>query len=216
MKSPDEEASHPNGEPTAETETAQILEASAVPEKQKNLAPLKPRRQAPMIPAPIKALMKHDSNVNEKLVLANPAVYSKTAKSREINAMQKHYSAQLEKLRAPLRLVEVQQIQALASRHGPIPPRTSKIEELDKKLTQTRLATGRFQGNFHRITPRFLRRRYQNLIKGYIPMISQAEGGAWKVELARLPESVGPKIPQVHPRHMHGCNADGSRCIDGL
>ena len=155
-----------------------------------------------MIPAPIEALMKRDNEVNPKFVFENPPVYSELNKSREINAMWKHYAHQLKKLRAPLPLSEVQHLQTQATAQGPVPGKTEKQIKLEEEMKQARFKSGRFQGAFHRMSARFLRRRYQSLLKEYIPMISQGEGGKWNVEQAQLP-SVNP-FPLVQPRHMNG------------
>lgn len=155
-----------------------------------------------MIPPPIKALMNRDPEVNETFVFNNPDIY-KSNKMREINARWKHYSTQLKNLRAPLRQSEVEHIQTLANKHGSLTPKTKMQIDLENEMKGKRASTGMYQGKYSRITPRFLRRRYQSLIKGYIPVISQTEGGKWHVEAAQLPSST-IKIPPVEPRHMYG------------
>jgi hypothetical protein len=167
-------------------------------------APIPPnrRRNPPVIPAPIKALMNWDNEVDTKFVFKNPPVYSELNKSREINAMSKHYTHQLKKLRAPLPLSEVLHIQTCASSQGPVPGKTEKQIKLEKQMKEARFRSGRFQGAFHKMSARFLRRRYQSLLKEYIPMISEEEGGKWHVKQAQLP-SVNP-FPVVQPRHMNG------------
>lgn len=160
------------------------------------------RRNPPVIPTPIKALMNRDNEVNAKFVFENPPVYSELNKSREINAMWKHYTHQLKKLRAPLPLSEVQYIQTRATAQGPVAGKTEKQIKLEEEMKQARFRSGRFQGAFRKMSPRFMRRRYQRLLKEYIPMISQGEGGKWNVEQAQL-TSVNP-FPVVQARHLNG------------
>lgn len=61
--------------------------------------------------------------------------------------------------------------------------------------------TGRYQGHFHRMSSRFLRRRYVSLLKEYIPVISEREGKVW-VERANVSNEC--PFPPVEARHMRG------------
>lgn len=173
-----------------------------LPSEHASIPPPSHRRNPPVIPAPIKALMNRDNEVNAKFVFENPPVYAKLNKSREINAIRKHYARQLKKLRAPLPLSEVQHIQTCSIAQGPVPGKTEKQIKLEEEMKQARFRSGRFQGAFHKMSPRFLRRRYQTLLKEYIPMISQGEDGKWHVEQAQLP-SANP-FPMVQGRHLYG------------
>jgi hypothetical protein len=146
--------------------------------------------------------MKQDPDV-KKFVFRNPPVYKPIPKARLSRAMWKHYSAQKKVLRAPLSQSEVEQLQELATSRAPAPPKSELQRKLEKELQEKRSKSGRYQGKFCRMSSRFLRRRYQKLLKEYIPMISQQEGGKWHVEQAEFSDSKR-KLPMVDPRHMDG------------
>jgi hypothetical protein len=127
--------------------------------------------------------MRADPDVNPEFEMPNPPVYKPLAKRREVNAIWKHYSEMRQALRAPLPKKELQQLRKLATKttYRPTPAEWSFRAKVEAELNERRLTTGRYQGNFHRMSPRFIRRRYQRLIDDYIPVICGKEGD-WKVE----------------------------------
>jgi len=162
------------------------------------------RTAPPAIPASIYALMKADPNVNPEFELPNPPVYKPFAKRREVNAIWRHYAVMREALRAPLPKNELQQLHKLATKttYHPTPAEWSFRAKVEAELHERRLTTGRYQGNFRRMSPRFMRRRYQRLIDDYIPVISGKEG-AWKVEKGSgRVESDG--FPLLDKRYLSG------------
>lgn len=172
------------------------------PAKNEPLIPGQPRSAPPAIPAPILALMKQDPDVKE-FVFKNPPVYKPTPKARLARAMWKHYSAQKKDIRAPLSKAEVEQLQELAVSRAPAPPKSEFQRKLEVELQDNRSKSGRYQGKFCTMSSRFLRRRYQMLLKEYIPILSQGEGEKWRVEKVKLPD-LKRKQPTVDPRHMDG------------
>ena len=83
--------------------------------------------------------MKRDNEVKPKFLFENPPVYSELNKSREINAMWKHYTHQLKKLRAPLPLSEVRYLQTQATAQGAGSGKTEKRIKLEEEMKQATL-----------------------------------------------------------------------------
>jgi hypothetical protein len=159
-----------------------------------------PRSAPPAIPKPIKLLMNKDPNVNPKFVVPNPPVYTTMSKKREVKAMWRHYSKEKKALRAPLPLAEVDYLKAFAMRTGPPLPKTAMQSQLEEQFKLNRALTGRFQGRYHVLSARFLRRRYQKLLAEYIPVITE-ENGEWRVDQVVPPST---QLPRVNKRHLGG------------
>ena len=71
--------------------------------------------------------------------------------------------------------------------------------ETQKEFHALRLSSGRYHGTFRSMKPRFLRRRYQQILKTYIPILSvhgnelTIDHVKWQARRKRLP---------VEPKHM--------------
>lgn len=171
------------------------------PDTNKTIILPQDRSQPPKIPEPIWELMKRDPDVKHQFVMDNPPVYTKLSKKRETNQKWRHYMRQQQKLRAPLPLREVQHLQHLAQNATFNKKRTEYQLKWEKEAHEKRRATGKFQGFFHAMSSRFLRRRYQLMLNEYIPMITRdEEGKGWKIQQALNP--VGDNYPPIPERHL--------------
>jgi hypothetical protein len=144
--------------------------------------------------------MSLDPNIRRKSTTLKPPAYSKLSVRREVNFMWRQYSKHRESLQAPLPLSIVEHLQKQALTGGPV-PKTAAHVKLESQLKQRRCETGQYQGKFHKIGSRFLRRQYQKFLGQYIPIMSQ-EDGKWKVDQVTFqkPDS----FPSVPPQHMDG------------
>ena len=108
------------------------------------------------------------------------------------------------KLQAPLPLHEVRHLQHLAlTAASAVPKKTEFQLKLEKEESEKRQRTGKFQGFFHVMSTRFLRRRYRQLLDQYIPVITHdEEQQRWKIEQAVNP--VGNNYPPLPERHLKG------------
>lgn len=155
------------------------------------------RSAPPAIPPPIQALMNRDPNVKTKFEMDNPPVYKSLSKRREVNAMWKFYSKQRKNLRAPLPKAEIETLRGLANDVTIKLPQSDNRQKLLEELAGERSRTGNYQGKPTGLRPRFLRRRYQSLLKEHIPMISYHNEN-WLVET--IPGSK-QKYPPLDPKH---------------
>jgi hypothetical protein len=148
--------------------------------------------------------MTADPNVNPEFKMPNPPIYKALSKRREVNAIWRHYAEMRTALRAPLPKNEMQQLRNLAKNttYRPTPEESSFRAKLEAELNERRLTTGRYLGNFHRLSPRFIRRRYQRLIDDYIPIISGKEGD-WKVKKGSG-RVQGDGLPLLDKRYLSG------------
>jgi len=122
--------------------------------------------------------------------------------------MWRHYAQQRKDLRAPLSEAEIEELKILANGVGIHSPNAELRRKLAEELFLERAKTGKYQGKPTGLSPRFLRRRYENMLEEYIPMISE-ENGRWKVEVARGPKR---KYPPLDPKHMAGfTSSDGTK-----
>lgn len=158
------------------------------------------RSALPAIPPPIRALMNRDPNVKTKFEMDNPPVYKPLSKRREVNAMWQFYSEQRKALQAPLQKAELEALRALTNGARLKPPQPDVRHKLQEKFPLERSHTGKYRGRPTALKPRFLRRRYQNLLKKHIPMVSH-ENGNWRVET--VPGSI-QKYPSLDSKHMDG------------
>jgi hypothetical protein len=127
--------------------------------------------------------------------------------------MWRHYMRQSKKLRAPLPFHEVQHLQDLARTATSSNKRTEFQLKWEKEVHEKRRTTGEFEGTFHVMSSRFLRRRYRLMLEEYIPMITRDEGGnRWKLEQAVNP--VKDNYPPIPERHLNtfkfGLGVEGS------
>jgi hypothetical protein len=139
----------------------------------------------------------------------NPPVYKPLSKRREVNAMWRHYAQQRKDLRAPLSEAEIEELKIRANGVGIHSPNAELRRKLAEELFLERAKTGKYQGKPTGLSPRFLRRRYKNILEEYIPMISE-ENGTWKVDGGAR----GPKrnYPPLDPKHMAGfTSSDGTK-----
>jgi hypothetical protein len=158
------------------------------------------RSAPPAIPPPIQALMHRDPDVDTKFEIQNPPIYKKLSKRREVNALWKHYSKQRKFLRAPLEKAEIETLRAWANGAKINLPQSDNRQKLLEEFAFKRASTGKFHGKPSGLKPRFLRRRYQKLLKEYIPMISN-ENGNWRVDVVSHPMQ---KYPSLDPKYMEG------------
>lgn len=161
-----------------------------------------PSRRPPRIPLPIQALMSKDPNV-DKFVLSNPPIFKPMPQKRLINQFYKHYTLAKRQLRAPLpdHLIEHLRFMAYEYRDDSLEP------DFRRKLNEefnTRPA-GRqrpFSRQLHNLTSRFVRRRYQNLLKEYIPRIEKTGDGEWRVNYTDFTPDTN--YPLLLPEHKMG------------
>jgi len=157
--------------------------------------------------------MKRDPEVKHKFEIDNPPVYKKMSKKREVNQMWRHYMRQQQKLRAPLPLNEVQHLQHLARTATSSNKRTEFQLKWEKEAHEKRRVTGRFEGTFHVMSSRFLRRRYRLMLdREYIPIITRdEESDLWNIEEAVNP--IKDNYPPIPKRHLKafkfGLNVEG-------
>lgn len=152
--------------------------------------------------------MNRDPNVKHKFEMPNPPVYKPLSKRREVNAMWRHYAEQRQALRAPLSKPEVEELQVLANGVKFKTPDADIRRKLQEEYEFARSSTAKFQGRPTGLSPRFLRRRYKNLLEGYIPTISE-ENGRWKVYCVT---GTTRKYPALDPKHMAGITfSDGTK-----
>lgn len=145
--------------------------------------------------------MENDLRIKQKFVVDNPPGYREISKRRLVNQMWKFYSLQKKNLKAPLPQDEIDQIKALADRYIAASPKTPFQMKLEAELKERRLQTGKYLGRYNRISPRFMRRRYQTILSGHIPAISEIEG-KWIVTTTRVHKA--PHLPVVGRQHMGG------------
>jgi hypothetical protein len=169
------------------------------------LIPGRPRSAPPSIPAPIQLLIKHDPQIAEDIAIDQiPADAPVSLIRRAVRTMWRDYSAAKLRLRAPLPQSEVAQLQQFASTQKTAHLETEFHTRLKQELLMKRTETGAFQGRLHRVSPRFLRRRYETFLKTeYIPTFSK-EGGQLNVSRVTLVSSEGNKLPSLDRRHMDG------------
>jgi hypothetical protein len=168
-----------------------------------------PRLTPPAIPAPIKALMTKDPQVKE-FEVTNPSVYKPMSKKRLVNQMYRHYSKLKLKLSAPLSKEEILHLQNLCiSKQDELV--VTKLQKQNKQeLNFIRESTGRYQGKWHSMTPRFIQRSYKRLYKShYFPILSERED-KWVVE--SVPKAAH-KYLDVRPKHMQGVTMEGGKEI---
>jgi hypothetical protein len=159
-------------------------------------------------PDPISKLMRHDPDVISSFRFDNPPVFKALSKRRLANAQWKHYSKQQHFLRAPLPKHEVKHLQERAtSTDWRLVDKEMKIK-MENKLNELRNKTGRYQGKFSSMSPRFMRRRYQLLLNQYIPTISK-ENDTWKVEPVSMKKNFAP----VQSEHMRGFTLADGRAV---
>ena len=158
------------------------------------------RSAPPAIPPPIQALMNRDPNVKTKFEMDNPAVYKPLSKRREVNAMWKFYSKQRKNLRAPLPKAEIETLRGLANDVPIKLPQSDNRLKLLEEYARERASTGKYRGKPTGLRPRFLRRRYQSLLKEHIPMISN-ENDSWLVEIITGSKQ---KYPPLDAKHTDG------------
>jgi hypothetical protein len=131
--------------------------------------------------------------------------------------MWKHYKIARGNLGAPLPLEEVQFLVRMAI-NGPEKPyfRTEFLKKIEARRKAERQATGEFRGRFHTMDQKFLKRRYQDLLKRcHIPVLQQMEEGRWRVTSAAsmLPMFFTKNIPNMDPRHKEGFVTKGGKKI---
>jgi len=184
-------------------------------------APLEPlipeylRTRPPAIPAPIQSLIKADPDVKKNFVMPNPPFYKPLSKKRESNARWRFYTKQKLALRAPLPEDEVQHIQNMATgteRAARLPPEIKR--KLQEEMNHRRQKTGRFVGWFTSMSSRFIRRRYQSLLGGYIPVLSQDVNGKWKVQNTQSQRKT--KYPIMDKRHLEGYTLPNGNNVKGV
>jgi|SRR5579859_3140648 len=174
--------------------------------KEKALIPGDPKTAPPTIPLSIQALIKYDPGVKKLKYKTNEYKSQNINLRHQLKAMQRHYKEVKRKMQAPLPTETVEQLQSLALKpEVGSSKRTPLQEKIQKELLAKREKTGTWQGCLHRITPRFMRHRYQELLNGYIPILVPM-ADRWKVERAKAPAKV---YPTVEARHMRGFIMDG-------
>lgn len=147
--------------------------------------------------------MALDPKVDLKFTMPNPPVYKPLSLRREANARKRHYQKQRLALRAPLPLHEVEYIQNAAAGEISPPEKTEMQIEMERERNVKRQVATRYLGRYHRMTRRFLKRRYQSLLADYIPVIISTEEGKFHVERAKpLPEQ--KKFSAVTKVHRGG------------
>ena len=162
-----------------------------------------PRSAPPSVPPPIEVLMRRDPNINPNFVMDNAPVYKPLSKRRQVNAMWRHYSFNKRKLSAPLEPSEIQKLEEFATSSAKAPRKTDFHVKLENELRRKRCLTGKFQGRFHRMSSRFLRRRYQHLLASQnIPVISESEG-SWRVTQGPKRLDID-KFPRLDPQFLEG------------
>lgn len=153
--------------------------------------------------------MKKDPGVTVDFKFHNPPVFKKLSKRRLANALWKHYSDQKSRLTAPLPKHEVEHLRDRANSTDWRLVDKDMKSKMTKKLNELRNKTGRYHGKFSSMSPRLMRRRYQMLLKEYIPMISK-EKENWKVEQAGIMK--GSFLP-VQSGHMKGFTSAEGRVV---
>jgi hypothetical protein len=162
----------------------------------------------PNVPPVIKKLMRQDPDVDLRFQMRDPIPrFGPLSLKRLANAKRDHIQEQKKKLRAPLPISEVEHLQARAeSLDWPMVNHDKKLKS-QKEFHELRFSSGRYHGTFRSMKPRFLRRRYQQILKMYIPIISGEGSGMaidhvkWQAERKFLP---------VEAKHMRGYRlADG-------
>jgi hypothetical protein len=168
-----------------------------------------PLTAPPKVPPVIKKLMTQDPDVDLRFQMRDPIpLFGPVSLRRLANAKRQHLHEQTQKLRAPLPISEAEHLQARAeSLDWPMINHDKKLKT-QKEFHELRLSSGRYHGTFRSMKPRFLRRRYQHILKGYIPIIS-GEGSEMMIDHVKW--QAERKLLPVERKHMRGYRlADGT------
>ena len=146
--------------------------------------------------------MAQDPKVGTNFVMPNPPVYTKLSIKREANARRQHLRKQYDALSAPLPPQDVEYIQKAAAGAIPTPKRTDMQIKMEKERNAQRQQFTRYLGRYHRMTRRFLKRRYQILLADYIPYLKH-EKGQWHVSQVKSLQGER-KFPTVSESQFEG------------
>ena len=163
----------------------------------------RPKRDVPRVPIPIQALMQSDPDV-DKFKVTNPPLFKPLPQKRIINQFYRHFNKSIKQLRAPLPQHIIDHLKYMAYQYKDSLGET-EFHRLLKKEFNTR-PVGRkrpWSRKLHILSARFVRRRYQRLLKEYIPKIDKKDDGTWEVENAtgRFDDSI---YPLLQPEHKMG------------
>jgi hypothetical protein len=152
--------------------------------------------------------MTQDPDVDLRFQIKDPYTFKNIPWRRLANANRKHLEAQKKKLRAPLPIHEVEHLQNRAeSLDWPMVNHEKKLET-QKEFHALRFSSGRYHGTFRSMKPRFLRRRYQQILKTYIPIVSENGNG---LTVDHVKWQAQRKFVPVAAKHMRGYRlADGN------